>query len=122
MLFDGEVVVRIVALSVALVQDEVAIRDAVDAHVHDGFVPHRHRHASLVAAASMALLARMLTLFALARPHAVLLVVLGLRARALRAHMLPQTVQSFLRALNLSLLVRLHRLLLGLHFSAGEKF
>lgn len=109
------------ALSVALVQDEVSIRDAVDAHVHDGLVSHRHRHTSL-AATSMALLARMLTLFALARPHAVLLIVLGLRARALRAHMLPQTVQSFLRALNLSLLVRLHCLLLGLHFSAGEKF
>ena len=109
------------ALSVALVQDEVSIRDAVDAHVHDGLVSHRHRHTSL-AATSMALLARMLTLFALARPHAVLLIVLGLRARALRAHMLPQTVQSFLRALNLGLLVRLHCLLLGLHFSAGEKF
>ena len=110
------------ALSVTLMKDEVAIRDAVDAHVHDGFVTHRHRHTPLVTAASMALLARMLTLFALAWPHAVLLVVLGLRTRALRAHMLPQTVQPFLRALNLRLLIRLHRLLLGLHFSAGEKF
>ena len=94
MLLDGEVIVRVVALSVAILvhMNKVAIRDAINAHLHDRFVTHAHLHAS-VAAGAVAVLAAWVLALAPGIPHLphtvlLIIVVIRLAARALRAQML----------------------------------
>ena len=94
MLLDGEVIVRVVALSVSIFvhMNKVAISDAINAHLHNGFVTHAHLHAS-VAAGAVAVLAAWLLALApgiLHLPHAVLLIIVVIRlaTRALWAQML----------------------------------
>lgn len=74
-------VVGVVALSVALVQDEVPIRYAVHAHMHDRLVTHADGNASFAVGAVAA------DLFVLALfvrvAHAILFVIVRLTARAL---------------------------------------
>jgi len=82
-----------VALIVALVEDEVAIGDAVDAHMHNGFVAHAHLHAALAVRAIATNLV-VLPLFVRVA-HAVLLVVVRLTAWALGSWM----AEAFLGAL-----------------------
>lgn len=87
-------IVRVVALSVSIFvhMNKVAIRDAINAHLHDRFVTHAHLHAS-VAAGAVAVLAAWLLALApgiLHLPHAVLLIIVVIRlaTRALWAQML----------------------------------
>ena len=106
-------VVGVVTLSITFMQDEVAVCHTVHAHVHDRLITHANRHAAVACPGPMALdrlLARLATLLAITHlcPHVVLFIVIGLAARAFRALM----GKAFLRALDLCLLVWLHRLLL----------
>lgn len=74
-------VVGVVALSVALVQDEVPIRYAVHAHMHDRLVTHADGNASF---AVSAVAADLLVLALFVRvAHAILFVIVRLTARAL---------------------------------------
>ena len=75
-------VVGVVALGVALVQDEVPIRHAVHAHVHDRLVTHADGDASFAVGAIAADLL-MLALFVRVA-HAILFVIVRLAAWALR--------------------------------------
>lgn len=108
MLLDGEVVVGVVALRISLVEYEILVRDAVHAHVHNRLVTHAHRHAPVAAArvVTVRVLSALLTIAIVA--HAVLVIVVRLASWALRVGML----EPFLRALNLRVVVRLHRPLL----------
>ena len=87
-------IVRVVALSVAILvhMNKVAIGDAINAHLHDGFVTHAHLHAAIAAGAVAVLAAWVLALAPGIShlPHAVLLIIVVIRlaARALRAQML----------------------------------
>ena len=109
-------VIGVVALRVAILMhvNEIAIGDAIDAHLHDGLVTHADLHAT-IAASSVAVLptVRVLAFPAIScLPHAVLVVIfVWLAAGALRTQVLIQTDEAFSRALELSLFIWLHRLL-----------
>ena len=106
-------VVGVVALRVALMQDEVAICDTIDAHVHNGLIAHAHSHTTIAATSPVTLnrLARLPVFLAITQllPHVVLFVIVRLTASALRALM----SETFFGGLELCLFIRLHRLLLG---------
>jgi hypothetical protein len=101
-------------LGVALVEDEVAVGDAVYTHMHDGIVAHAHCHAPVApgfGSTRTCLLTPFLAVAGLA--HTVVVVIVALAARALS--------QPFLRPVQLCLLVRLHCvLLLALHLLASS--
>ena len=105
------------ALTIAIFMhmNKVSVRDAINTHLHDRFVAHADLHATVTAGSAMAMLTGLLTLAAITclLAHTILLVVIvGLTAGALRAQVLIQPNEPFLRALDLSLLVRFHSLLL----------
>ena len=110
-------IIRIVALTVAIFMhmNEVSVRHAINAHLHDRFIAHADLHATVTSSAAMAMLTRLLALAAITclLAHAILVVIIvRLAAGALGAQMLIQPNEPFLRALDLSLLVRFHSLLL----------
>ena len=110
-------VVGVVALRVAILvhMNEVAIGYAIDTHLHDGLVTHADLDAAVAARPMAVLAARVLAALPpthVRLPHAILVViVIRLAPRALRAQVLIQTDEAFLRALELGLLVGLHGLL-----------
>ena len=73
------------ALSVSLVQYEVSIGYAVDAHVHDRLVFHAHDSAPITPTSVTIMLTWLFALAAiLSLPHAVRVVVLRLASGTLR--------------------------------------
>ena len=83
-------VIGVVTLGIAFMQDEIAIRHAVHAHVHDRLITHADGHTSIACPGPMALdrlLASLSTLFAITHlcSHVVLFIIVRLAARALGA-------------------------------------